>query len=913
MQHHQPIRRKQAIARAHDSLVPATQSPSPAPNPSPALATEQGSPVGHDVGNISIYAPGGEIGPEGGATITGRAPLAVQRDALGLPPVPDVALTPPSLLQPLAPAFAPAPDPSLQVHLDPQAEVAVQQVDQALAPTNVKSALVNLRLGSATTPPPPTDPLTSPAPTPPAATPAVPAGAGPATAHEAGAGDLMDAVMAVPAVDAAITDLRMRATDRVRADWGHLPTGERAVAISAVAVIGAGVLAGAVSDPDARQILLTQLNGKVLPVPGVDWLHVEIGTRPDNLMLGLHVDVGALLPSSLGFGSSSPSAIGGPPPTADPLAPTQRSVQRSVGNDRLPGVAPRENRALSASAASRAGFDLGAIAIYPPVVQRAEARTGSAAGGGSADDDLARRIQAASATGTAIDGAVQRRLEGSLGADLSGVRVHTGGEADSLARSVNAVAFTTGPDIFFRAGAYQPQSSEGMHLLAHEAAHTVQQAAGPVAGTPAPGGVSISDPADPFERAADQQAAQAVTAAPPAPGETQTDSTRDRAVSGEGRPVSNGLSVQRDGPTTPGIPSFKQMNTPPATGAAVKDLPPRNDIELMGTRLKSRQTDFATFLSAARDDVNNIKNYFKWVTEVYDKTYGIYDLVIRQADAKAQTEQMVVDLLFGVAVGVTIGAISEVTLGAWAAKTVFELLAEVFAEGVEGGVGLAAGLGGVKDVARATVSVDLNPAFKQLMALQKLDELNTAVLGMSVPGAQVYGNPIVQSERLSAELRVAEAGGARRMSDSDIQQAYLKLMRFDVQSIQMENTIKTQQGKFDALRKAYMGKQAPSWLRTEQDIWITWIAEQDAGGSLISSSILESKLIDKHLVDLGLAMLGSRGGRLNADTGVVNSAFTPFDAPKVAYQLPTALQLKSGAMAQKSAILDFWQDVFLMK
>lgn len=510
MQHHQPIRRKQAIARAHDSLALATQSPSPASNPSPALATEQGSPVGHDVGNISIYAPGGEIGPEGGATITGRAPLAVQRDALGLPPVPDVALTPPSLLQPPAPAFAPAPDPSLQVHLDPQAEVAVQQVDQALAPTNVKSALVNLRLGSATTPPPPADPLTSPAPTPPAAAPAVPAGAGPATAHEAGAGDLMDAVMAVPAVDAAITDLRMRATDRVRADWGHLPTGERAVTISAVAVIGAGVLAGAVSDPDARQILLTQLNGKVLPVPGVDWLHVEIGTRPDNLMLGLHVDVGALLPSSLGFGSSSPSAIGGPPPTADPFTPTQRSVQRSLDDDRLPGVAPQGNRALSAAAPSRAGFDLGAIAIYPPAVQRADAGTGSAAGGGSADDDLARRIQAASATGTAIDGAVQRRLEGGLGADLTGVRVHTGGEADSLARSVNAVAFTTGPDIFFRAGAYQPQSSEGMHLLAHEAAHTVQQAAGPVAGTPAPGGVSISDPADSDEQAAGR-AADAVT------------------------------------------------------------------------------------------------------------------------------------------------------------------------------------------------------------------------------------------------------------------------------------------------------------------------------------------------------------------------------------------------------------------
>src|SRR5207248_683463 len=93
-----------------------------------------------------------------------------------------------------------------------------------------------------------------------------------------------------------------------------------------------------------------------------------------------------------------------------------------------------------------------------------------------------------------------------LGADLSGVRVHTDPEADHLARSVDATAFTSGSDIFFRQGAYEPGSSAGMKTLAHEAAHTVQQASGPVEGTPSAGGVSISDPGDRFERAADQAA-----------------------------------------------------------------------------------------------------------------------------------------------------------------------------------------------------------------------------------------------------------------------------------------------------------------------------------------------------------------------------------------------------------------------
>lgn len=89
---------------------------------------------------------------------------------------------------------------------------------------------------------------------------------------------------------------------------------------------------------------------------------------------------------------------------------------------------------------------------------------------------------------------------------MSNVRVHTDHEADALSQSVNATAFTTGQDIFFREGTYNPNSTDGLKLLAHEATHTVQQAAGPVAGTPTAGGVSVSDPGDRFERAAEQAA-----------------------------------------------------------------------------------------------------------------------------------------------------------------------------------------------------------------------------------------------------------------------------------------------------------------------------------------------------------------------------------------------------------------------
>jgi hypothetical protein len=169
----------------------------------------------------------------------------------------------------------------------------------------------------------------------------------------------------------------------------------------------------------------------------------------------------------------------------------------------------------------------GNSAVRAALVQRVQQTHGNRAAGrilqrvaaaasAPAEDDIATRIQNRAGGGASLDPGVQRQLEGGLGADLSGVRVHTDSEADHLSRSVDAVAFTTGSDIFFRSGAYEPESASGLRLLAHEATHTVQQAAGPVAGTPAPGGVSVSDPSDSFEQAA-EHTAEAVVAGGTAP------------------------------------------------------------------------------------------------------------------------------------------------------------------------------------------------------------------------------------------------------------------------------------------------------------------------------------------------------------------------------------------------------------
>jgi hypothetical protein len=66
-------------------------------------------------------------------------------------------------------------------------------------------------------------------------------------------------------------------------------------------------------------------------------------------------------------------------------------------------------------------------------------------------------------------------FEPRLGADLSGVRIHTDNQAALSAEAIGARAYTMGSHIAFGSGAYAPQSQAGRSLLAHELAHTLQQ------------------------------------------------------------------------------------------------------------------------------------------------------------------------------------------------------------------------------------------------------------------------------------------------------------------------------------------------------------------------------------------------------------------------------------------------------
>jgi hypothetical protein len=95
--------------------------------------------------------------------------------------------------------------------------------------------------------------------------------------------------------------------------------------------------------------------------------------------------------------------------------------------------------------------------------------------GGEASADLESSIQSARSSGQALDPDLQAKMGEVMGADFSGVKVHTDSQSDQLNKSIQAKAFTTGQDLFFRQGTYDPGSRGGQELIAHELTHVVQQ------------------------------------------------------------------------------------------------------------------------------------------------------------------------------------------------------------------------------------------------------------------------------------------------------------------------------------------------------------------------------------------------------------------------------------------------------
>ncbi|WP_147320063.1 eCIS core domain-containing protein [Chitinophaga silvisoli] len=80
-------------------------------------------------------------------------------------------------------------------------------------------------------------------------------------------------------------------------------------------------------------------------------------------------------------------------------------------------------------------------------------------------------------SGKPLPGDLQQHMGKAMGADFSGVRIHTDSTAVQMNKDLHAQAFTHGNHIYFNSGKYNPTHNSGQHLLAHELTHTIQQGA----------------------------------------------------------------------------------------------------------------------------------------------------------------------------------------------------------------------------------------------------------------------------------------------------------------------------------------------------------------------------------------------------------------------------------------------------
>lgn len=111
--------------------------------------------------------------------------------------------------------------------------------------------------------------------------------------------------------------------------------------------------------------------------------------------------------------------------------------------------------------------------------------------------DVDAAIAANRGRGMPLDARLADAFSSKLGS-LHDVRVHTGPQANALARAVDARAFVVGTDMYFADNEYTPHTPAGRELIGHELGHVLQQRNAPQTGP-----LRVSNPGEPLEVEAD--------------------------------------------------------------------------------------------------------------------------------------------------------------------------------------------------------------------------------------------------------------------------------------------------------------------------------------------------------------------------------------------------------------------------
>ncbi|HEY3737001.1 MAG TPA: DUF4157 domain-containing protein [Jatrophihabitans sp.] len=204
---------------------------------------------------------------------------------------------------------------------------------------------------------------------------------------------------------------------------------------------------------------------------------------PTKVAAEVHERVDVAAGQSFTASFAPPLAVSGRVPLAPGLAfggsiPIQAKLEVGASDD--PAEAEADAVAEQVLARLRGLEDGGTGQERPSsgitALRRSHAAGGAA--GGELDSAAESAITGLRGKGSPIPAGILGPLQNAFGADLSGVRLHSGTQARSLNEGLGSLAFTSRNDIVFRDGIPSTGDERGLRLMAHELTHVVQQDGG---------------------------------------------------------------------------------------------------------------------------------------------------------------------------------------------------------------------------------------------------------------------------------------------------------------------------------------------------------------------------------------------------------------------------------------------------
>ena len=438
----------------------------------------------------------------------------------------------------------------------------------------------------------------------------------------------------------------------------------------------------------------------------------------------------------------------------------------------------------------------------------ASARSVQSADGG----DLADRVRAQLGRGEPLPDGLRAQAQAGLGQPLGEVRLHRDGAAASLAADFGARAFTTGQDVFFGDGEYDPASPSGFGVLAHELAHTVQQEAGPVAGQPHGSGLMVSEPGDRDEVAASAAARGAGAA----------------LARGAGGGAGSGLAVQRD----------------TATALPLSDVA-RSRSEQIRAGASVRLLKVAAYNAAADRAIATYRDRQLEFAQRWGAAWDRHNTVLVRGGQQAATENFIEGLVVGVVASALVAAAgaalfpaaaaAEAWTGTWFA---FNAGASV-ASGVTGSFGAdAIARPGVPGPSSGRRDAEAD-AWREIAAVERAARLVAAV-------APRFGLEVGNAEYCIAQVRAHTEHGPTDMSWDDTLSMVSTLANWESGMAGFDTEIDAKLAAMNQFGQSAAAFQVPDVTALEKEIWYAWISQ------LTDDEVLDQDEIQHHLVRLGI-------------------------------------------------------------